>query len=333
METTEDQLLKEQDVGYTWEAEYKRSWDNLQEDESGSLQSAVASLHKKLKLKRKQKNSEVVQRGLIRYCYIIIDCSGSMTERDLRPSRIELALQTMETFITAFFEQNPLSQIGLIITRDGLAEKVTGLSSNPIDHIKAVKSKKYNDPNGSISLQNALIISSNILKGVPNHGSREIIAILGSLTSNDPGDINHTINELKLNRIQVSIVEMSAEVYLFKKVCTETNGTFGVALNEAHFKDLMANFIVPPPILTENVDCHLVTMGFSESVHDSTPTFCVCHHKMTLSGYLCPRCKAKVCSLPTNCDVCGLSLIASPHLSRSYHFLFPTKAFVEYTNM
>ena len=38
--------------GYVWEAEYKRSWDVIQEDEHGSLQGVVASLQREMKRKR-----------------------------------------------------------------------------------------------------------------------------------------------------------------------------------------------------------------------------------------------------------------------------------------
>jgi transcription initiation factor TFIIH subunit 2 len=33
--------------------------------------------------------------------------------------------------------------------------------------------------------------------------------------------------------------------------------------------------------------------------------------------------------LPCSCHVCGLTLVSSPHLARSYHHLFPVKAFSE----
>lgn len=46
-------------------------------------------------------------------------------------------------------------------------------------------------------------------------------------------------------------------------------------------------------------------------------------------GYTCPRCRARVTELPSQCHVCGLSLVASPHLARSYHHLFPVKPFSE----
>lgn len=53
------------------------------------------------------------------------------------------------------------------------------------------------------------------------------------------------------------------------------------------------------------------------------------HSKLTLGGYICPRCKSKVCELPSDCDICGLTLVSSPHLARSYHHLFPVDNFDE----
>lgn len=46
-------------------------------------------------------------------------------------------------------------------------------------------------------------------------------------------------------------------------------------------------------------------------------------------GFTCPRCKARVLDLPSTCHVCGLTLVSSSQLARSYHHLFPVKPFVE----
>ena len=48
-----------------------------------------------------------------------------------------------------------------------------------------------------------------------------------------------------------------------------------------------------------------------------------------LTGYICPRCRAKASDLPTDCAVCGLKLVLAPHLARSFHHLFPVPPFVE----
>lgn len=45
--------------------------------------------------------------------------------------------------------------------------------------------------------------------------------------------------------------------------------------------------------------------------------------------YPCPQCRAVLCELPVNCKVCGLLLVSSPLLARSYHHLFPVPPFTE----
>jgi transcription initiation factor TFIIH subunit 2 len=50
-----------------------------------------------------------------------------MLDTDLKPTRIDLVFSLAEQFVNEFFDQNPISQLGLIITRDGLAEKLTEL--------------------------------------------------------------------------------------------------------------------------------------------------------------------------------------------------------------
>jgi len=59
---------------------------------------------------------------------VIIDLSNSMAEKDLKPSRRELTFNLLEQFINEYFDQNPISQLGIIVTRDGLSEKLTELS-------------------------------------------------------------------------------------------------------------------------------------------------------------------------------------------------------------
>ena len=63
------------------------------------------------------------------------------------------------------------------------------------------------------------------------------------------------------------------------------------------------------------------------------PAACVCAAGeaclLKAGGYTCPQCKARVAELPSLCHVCGLSLVSSPHLARSYHHLFPVKPFAE----
>lgn len=117
---------------------------------------------------------------------------------------------------------------------------------------------------------------------------------------------------------------------------TIRTGTFGVALNEGHCKDLMFE-LVPPPAqrnATRSTGTggggggDLLMMAFPVRLPDtSPPSLCVCHSELKSEGFLCPRCYAKVCEVPTDCDICSVMIVSSPHLARSYHHLFPVKPY------
>ena len=82
--------------------------------------------------------------------------SEAMLEKDLRPTRYELTLNYACEFVTEYFEQNPISQLGVIGMRDGLAVRVSDLSGNPHDAITAIQAQRKKEPLGNPSLQNAL---------------------------------------------------------------------------------------------------------------------------------------------------------------------------------
>ena len=94
-----------------------------------------------------------------------------MLEKDLRPTRYELMLNYACEFVTEYFEQNPISQLGVIGMRDGLAVRISDLSGmniyqqgsitliregNPHDSITAIQNQRKKEPQGNPSLQNAL---------------------------------------------------------------------------------------------------------------------------------------------------------------------------------
>ena len=65
---------------------------------------------------------------MTRHLFLIVDFSRAMNDPDLKPSRLSRSISILESFIIEYFDQNPLSQIGIIITKDSIAEKLTDLS-------------------------------------------------------------------------------------------------------------------------------------------------------------------------------------------------------------
>lgn len=93
--------------------------------------------------------------------------------------------------------------MGIIIMHNKRAEKISELCGNYRKHIKALSSLSKMSLVGEPSLQNSLEMAYKSLKLLPSHASREILVIMGSLTTCDPSDISTTIEVS--NKTQTSI--------------------------------------------------------------------------------------------------------------------------------
>lgn len=320
-----------------WE-DIQRSWDNIIESADGSINSAVEGLREAGKRKRLLKDTTPLQRGIIRHLMLVLDLSFAMVEKDLRPTRYLLMVRYATEFVSEFFEQNPISQLGIIGMRDGVAVRISEMSGNPTEHIEKLKGIRDAQGQGNPSLQNALEMCRAALYHAPSHGTREVLVIYGALLSSDPGDINETIAGLVNERITVSVVGLAAHLRICAELCAKTNAgsqdSYHVALNEQHFRELFFLLTTPPVTRSQKQsESSLLMMGFPSRTVISTRTkvlsLCACHSALSRGGYLCPRCESKVCSLPAECPSCGLTLILSTHLARSYHHLFPLRNWVE----
>ncbi|KAK2167862.1 hypothetical protein LSH36_23g09001 [Paralvinella palmiformis] len=308
----------------------------LQEDDEGSLQASVDDVIHKAKRRRLLDQPFNVRLGMMRHLFLAIDMSQSMTDQDLKPNRLIATAKLLEYFINEYFDQNPISQLGILLTQSKRAEKYTELGGNPKRHIASLQKLKEKTCQGEPSLQNTLELAASTLKHMPSHTSREVLVIFGSLTTCDPGDINETIKNLKASNIRCSVIGLAAEVRICKKICQETRGRYCVILDESHFKELLTQQVSPPPA-TANTESSLIKMGFPHhqlgagSDKDEKPSMCMCKNGegFGTGGYFCPQCKSKYCELPVECKACGLTLVSAPHLARSYHHLFPLEAFQE----
>ncbi|KAL7623951.1 hypothetical protein AAE478_005508 [Parahypoxylon ruwenzoriense] len=318
-----------------WE-DIQRSWDTVVEDIDGSLEGIIEGRAEALKRARLLKDTTPLQRGIIRHLVLVLDMSFAMLEKDLLPSRYELSIAYASQFVREYFEQNPISQLAIIGMRDGIAVRISDMSGNPADHLEKLQNWVKQDPQGNPSLQNALEMSRGALFHTPSHGTREVVIVYGALMSSDPGDIHETINALAADRIRVSIVGLAAQVAICDELCSKTNGadnsSYSIALHEQHFRDLLLEITTPPATRTqEESNASLLMMGFPSRTLAAGDTihYCACHNQPTREGYNCTRCGCRVCRLPAECPGCGLTLILSTHLARSYHHLFPLRNWVE----
>ncbi|KAF2300516.1 hypothetical protein GH714_013904 [Hevea brasiliensis] len=219
-----------------WERTYtdERSWEALQEDESGLLRpidnKAIYHAQYRRRLRSLSTTAVRIQKGLIRFLYIVVDLSRAASEMDFRPSRMVVIAKHVEAFIREFFDQNPLSQIGLVTIKDGVAHPLTELGGSPESHIKALMGKM--ECSGDSSLQNALDLVCGYLDQIPSYGHREVLILYSALSTCDPGDITETIQKCKESKIRCSVIGLSAEMFICKHLCQETGGLYSVAMDE-----------------------------------------------------------------------------------------------------
>ncbi|XP_030385499.1 general transcription factor IIH subunit 2 [Scaptodrosophila lebanonensis] len=325
---------------YRWETGYEKTWEAIKEDDDGLLDSAIAEIIQKAKRKRQVQKAKQNRLGMMRHLFVVIDCSESMSVPDLKPTRLLCTLKLLEIFIEEFFDQNPISQLGIIALKAKRAEKITELTGTARVHLKALEGLANVTLTSEPSLQNGLDMALKTLKVVPSHASREIVVIMGSLTTCDPVDINLTIDELVKEGIRCSVISLSAEIHVCRYLTQKTLGTYGAVLDDAHFRDQLLSQVDPPPAAKTQHNS-LIRMGFPHSKDevegkDAPLSMCMCHvdnldepSELCTTGHHCPQCKSKYCELPVECQSCGLTLVSAPHLARSYHHLFPVPNYEE----
>lgn len=138
-----------------WE-EGKFNWlQGVPEDEEGNI--ALTQTVEADKRRRLLRDTTPLQRGIIRHLVLVLDMSFAMMEKDLLPNRFRLTMSYAVEFVREYFEQNPISQMGIVIMRLGVAKRVSEMTGNPallIDRLRAIEKDK--EPEGDPSLQNAL---------------------------------------------------------------------------------------------------------------------------------------------------------------------------------
>ena len=234
-----------------------------------------------------------------------------------------------------------MGQLGLIALRDRRADRLVPLGGSPTQ-LRTALDKIMEDGlkcSGQCSLINAINVSTNMLNAVGEHSNKEIIFIIGALTTIDPKSPESTIAQgiisycfsillllilVSAAGIRCSIVSLSAEVFIWRKLAERTSGDYYVPLDAPSILEKLELLSRPPKDMSAK-QAVLVRMGFPV--------------KESVERYLCPQCKNRVkckfwyalytvrlclcLALPTTCDICKLCLVSAPHLARSYHHLFP----------
>jgi len=192
---------KSEDGAHTWENVGAAAWTSMAEDAEGNLvgherSTSITELVRKrrrLRTRHDAAGGRRVVRDMIRYLYLVLDMSSCMAEKDAsigRGLRFQATTSLAVEFVSDYFDQNPISHLGVVICKNGQAEMLTQLSGNPKVHIRSLQHLSQRGvPSGDFSLQNGLEVAGRSLGHMPKYGSREVLLLVGALSTCDPGDI------------------------------------------------------------------------------------------------------------------------------------------------
>lgn len=233
--------------------------------------------------------------------------------------------------------------------RDRLAEVLIPMGGNPQEILAALSDKRKLEPSGEPSLQNGLTMAKGGMAHLPSTSSLETLIVFSSISTSDPdgpSSIHQTMTDLVQSRIRTTIISLSGEIKICRQICERTGGRFGVAMDEDHYRELLWETIPPPAQTISAVSSRtmsarsalaaggagtssaangkskpppagdLMVMGFPVRLPNGGESMCACHGLLKKGGYVCPRCGSKMCDVPTDCEVCSLMVVSSPHLAR-----------------
>jgi transcription initiation factor TFIIH subunit 2 len=323
-------------MAYSWESSTGgKNWQQLEEDGENGIQ-----INQDIALQRKREDRLAsrpsvpanVRRGIIRHLCVCIDLSVANNKAtDYRPSRMELIYNSVLQFIHDFFDVNPLSHMMIVVTKNSEARIASEMSPTFRDHEENLKVAIRDLPLGQPSIQRSLQLAFSRLKNVPEYAQSELLYLASALGTSDLGNVHDTIEELKQRKVRCSVIGLGGELHVLRSLAEKTGGTHHVAMHSEHYKILLSGHKEPPALKktqTSNL-AHAMNVGFPQKVDASKWDIDPAHSAIFNGGYECPKC-GTTCpgTLPLTCYVCGLNLLSSPHIARSYHHLIKVPSFV-----
>lgn len=207
-----------------------------------------------------EKYRENSKKTSLRKLHLVIDFSQVMLDKDFNPNIIYMVLTKAIEFVTEFFELNPLSNIALSMMKDRKCNLLCDFENNPnelvriLDNLRKKNSisedKFFEDlnkdsdtnvattdiPSGTISMENTLKATCELMADQPLFYVRELLVLLGSSNSRDSYDIYEAVDKINSCYIVVNMISVSSLPFVFQQICIKSKGKFEVALNEHDFR-------------------------------------------------------------------------------------------------
>ncbi|SPJ11872.1 TFIIH basal transcription factor subunit, putative [Plasmodium sp. DRC-Itaito] len=327
----ENEIFEEITGKFTWEQDVERSW-NLLVENNGVLQHVSQENNENENKEKYRKNQgSSLRKGIFRHIIILFDMSSSMKERDLKPDRINVALECVESFLKNFFFKNPVGHVGVVALKNSSAKLIQPFTSNVDDILNSILKERTAGLQGSPSLEEGLQIAHDLLIDMPLYGTKEVLIMYGSIRTCDKKNILNVLELLVKSNIYVNCISIAPEMHILKHICEKSNGFYKICTSKNSLMNEINNN-AETPLWMQGMEPQLIHICFPTKKKISTQIMCSCHGKLNTDTYVCNFCNSYTCKIPSKCKVCGIHLISMHDLSHITNNLQGSPLFIEIKN-
>eukprot|EP00397_Hematodinium_sp_SG-2012_P051518 GEMP01060410.1.p1 GENE.GEMP01060410.1~~GEMP01060410.1.p1 ORF type:complete len:272 (+),score=51.20 GEMP01060410.1:443-1258(+) len=197
-------------------------------------------------------------------------------------------------------------------------------------------------PSGAASVANGLNMAMQQIDHLPDYGTREILLLYASNSTQDPKELPWPgiIARLQKAPIRLTVVSLSPELFILSRLVDAVAfGKYRVAAIGADFEAMVREELLPPHWSMADEQTRAVKMGFPQQANSEAAAtdsseqevlLCSCHHLPRRLLYVCPQCHCFLCDVPSKCKICLLPNVNAATVARCSNTLFTKIPYVSF---
>ncbi|CBH13726.1 DNA repair and transcription factor protein,putative [Trypanosoma brucei gambiense DAL972] len=246
---------------------------------------------------------------------------------DYLPTRLIALRPQLNKFVHTYLDANPLASLGVVVMRDGVAQRLIPCTTNATDIVQTLELKYFRfGGSGAMSLENGLRMALSELVDLRriakrlrenNSGSTgsdvqedvtsrlRIVLASSSVTIVDPLDVFAVQKIVAQLRVRVDVISFCGAVHVLQEAAVLTGGSLHTPMNYEHLTEILRHLASPEGGSARHVGVQpaLIQIGFPMYVGDEA------EGKRYLT---CPQCGLIQTSIPSTCPLCKLLLFSVP---------------------
>jgi transcription initiation factor TFIIH subunit 2 len=262
---------------------------------------------------------------------LLLDGSAAINSSvDYLPSRLLALRPHVMRLVEAILESAFAAQIAVVVMRDGVAHRISGVSSNAGELAERLEKAYFMFGGvGSMSLDNGLRLALSELVPIqkPTSASsaaryykKRVVLLLASVTSIDHSDVYGVFSILKRQRVAVDVLSICGATHLTTQLAVQTGGRFVCPLNYDQMRAGIESFADLPPSLAAQDGDAPVMLPVAFPVVVLAPAADSADQRELIG---CSRCALPLSSVPATCPQCKILVCSLPYVHVKANMLAP----------